>query len=71
MFFRFCRCLRVVGCANVFLLTELRIVSNILCLKTKVIVPNIKEKVEMNSKTSFLVEKLVKQVILVVLEGHL
>jgi hypothetical protein len=33
--------------------------------------PNIKENVERNSKTSFLVEKLVKQAIVVVLEGHL
>ena len=42
--------------------------SNILCLNTKVMLPNIKEKVEMNSKSSFLVEKVVKQTIVVVLE---
>ena len=42
--------------------------SNILCLKTKVMLPNIKEEVERNSKISFLVEKLVKQAIVVVLE---
>ena len=50
-----------------FLLTELRIVSNILCLNTKVMLPNIKENVERNSKSSFLVEMLVKQNMVVVL----
>ena len=42
--------------------------SNILCLKTRVMLPNIKEEVERNSKSSFLVEKFVKQGMVVVLE---
>ena len=42
------------------LLTESRIVLKILCLNTKVMVPNIKEKAERTSRRIFLVENMVK-----------